>query len=310
MNKLNEITLIDFYNPEIYNILMTNRLTILFAVMLLSISIYAEPLRIGIASIISPEESLALYHDFNKYIEKKLKKNVSTIIKRDYNAMNQMIKENKVDIASICTGAMAYLEDHEVKIVAVPVVNNKHSYRSYIITNRRFQIKSISDLRNRVFAFTDRLSNSGTIYPTFLIINYFKKQPENVLKKIYYTKSHDKSIYLVNKGVVEAAAVDSLIFDFIKRNKPEDVANIDIIFKSPEIISPPIVASSSLDNNLFNKIKTILLEMDKDSEGIKILKYLNIDRFVEADISDFSTIKEMKETIEKFNSKNNSQKLQ
>lgn len=272
--------------------------------------LYAEPLRFGIASIISPEESLALYHDFNNYIGKKLGREVETIIKRDYDVMNEMIKTNQVDIASICTGAMAYLQEQETRVLAVPEIDGKHSYRSYIITNKSFDINSISDLEGKVFAFTDRLSNSGTIYPSYLIINHFKRSPLDVLRKIYYTKSHDKSIYLVNIGVVEVAAVDSLIFDFIKRQKPQDVANIRIIYKSPEIISPPIVATASINEKLFDKVKSILLNMDKDPEGAKILKYLNIDRYVKAEMKDFEIIRDIKDSIEKFNSQNNTQKLQ
>lgn len=270
---------------------------------------FGEPLRFGIASIISPEESLALYHDFNNYISRKLGIRVDTVIKRDYDVMNQLLKNNRVDIASICTGAMAYLDEKDVRVLAVPEVNGKHSYRSYIITNKSFHIEDISDLEGREFAFTDRLSNSGTIYPSFLIINHFKSPPEDVLRKVYYTKSHDKSIFLVNKGVVEAAAVDSLIFEYIKRNRPEDVSNIRIIYKSPEIISPPIVASASMEDGLFHRIQAILLNMDKDPEGAKILKFLNIDRFVKAGMKDFLVIKEINATVEKFNSKNNPKKL-
>jgi len=284
---------------------MRNIKFIFIILMFLASIVNAETLRFGIASIISPEESLALYHDFNTYIENKLGRKVDMIIKRDYDVMNQMIKSNRVDIASICTGAMAYLDEKEVKVLAVPEVDGKHSYRSYIITNNSFDINSISDIEGRAMAFTDRLSNSGTIYPSFLIINHFGKHPEDVLSKIYYTKSHDKSIYLVNKGVVEVAAVDSLIFDFMKRERPEEVANIKIIMKSPEIISPPIVASASIDKDLFDKIQNILLNMDHDKEGLKILKFLNVDRYVKADIADFKIIKEINESVEKFNPKNN-----
>lgn len=289
---------------------MLKKIYIIIFIILIPLISLAEPLRFGIASIISPEESLALYHDFNVYIGHKLGMKVDTIIKRDYDVMNQMLKNNRVDIASICTGAMAHLNDKDVRVVAVPEVDGKHSYRSYIITNKSFHINDISDLKGREFAFTDRLSNSGTIYPSFLIINHFGSPPEDVFRKIYYTKSHDKSIFLVNKGVVEAAAVDSLIFEFIKRDRPQDVSNISIIYKSPEIISPPIVASASMSDELFHKVQAILLNMDRDPDGMKILKYLNIDRYVEAGMEDFRVIKEINETVEKFNSKNNPQKLQ
>jgi phosphonate transport system substrate-binding protein len=282
---------------------MKNILTILF--ILLSLNLYADPLRFGIASIISPEESLALYHDFNDYIGDKLGRDVETVIKRDYDVMNQMLKSSSVDIASICTGAVAYLDDSDIRIIAVPEVQGKHSYQSYIITNTESGIKDVNGLKGSTFAFTDRLSNSGTIYPTFLIIKIFSKTPEEIFKNVYYTKSHDKSIYLVNKGVVDAAAVDSLIYDYIKKTRPAEVSNTEIIHKSPEIIAPPIVASGTLDETIFVKIQDILLNMHKTNEGSEILKHLNIDKFVKADMADFKTIREIRQAVETFNSESN-----
>jgi len=279
----------------------------IFFLLIFTVYVDAAPLRFGIASIISPEESLALYHDFNEYIGKKLNTDVETIIKRDYDVMNQMIRSSNVDFASICTGAVAYLDDSDLRIIAVPEVNGKHSYQSYIITNKNLHIRSVTDLKGVRFAFTDRLSNSGTIYPSFLIIKHFKKAPEDIFQKIYYTKSHDKSIYLVNKSVVEAAAVDSLIFEYLKRERPAEVDNIVVIHKSPEIISPPIVASKSVSDKLFHKIQNILLNMHKDEVGSKILRDLHIDKFVNASLSDFETIREIKKSVETFNINNNSQ---
>ncbi len=265
----------------------------------------AEPLKFGIASIVSPEASLNLYTDMNNYLADKLGEEITPIIKRDYDEMNRMIQENDVDFASVCTGAIPYLNKDKVRVLAVPEINGKHSYKSLIITNKKYGIKTIKDLKGRTFAFTDRLSNSGTLYPTYMIITDFGTAPDRVFKKIFYTKSHDKSIYLVNKGVIQAAAVDSLIFEIIKKEHPEEVENITVIHSSPEIISPPFVASSSLSREKFDVLKNALLNMDKNEKGRRILKGLNIDRFVPADISDFDSIIKMKALVEKYNSENN-----
>lgn len=270
----------------------------------LSISSYSATLKFGIASIVSPEESFNLYTDLNNYIAKRMGVRIQPVIKRDYDEMNRMILSREVDFASVCTGAIPYLNNGSVRVLAVPEINGKHSYKSLIITNKKYNIRTINDLRGKLFAFTDRLSNSGTLYPTYMIIQYFHKKPEDVLKKIFYTKSHDKSIFLVEQGVVQAAAVDSLIFNTIKAKHPDSVKNIKLLVASPDIISPPIVASSSLGNDKFIKLQKILLGMNSNADGRKILKNLNIDRFVKADMKDFYSVIEMKATVEKFNLKN------
>lgn len=281
------------------------RYIILLLTILLNCSaVNAESLKFGIASIVSPGESFSLYTDLNNYIAKRLGTKVEPVIKRDYDEMNRMILNSEVDFASVCTGAMPYISSSGIKVIAVPEVNGKHTYKSLIITNKKYGIKTVDDLKGKLFAFTDRLSNTGTLYPTYMIINRFQQPPEKIFKKVFYTKSHDKSIYLVNKGVVQAAAVDSIIYNNIKGRHKEEVKNISILLSSPDMIAPPFVASSNLSNENFIKIRNILLNMDKDKDGKVILKNLGIDRFIKADLSDFESVLRMKETVDKFTSEN------
>lgn len=283
--------------------------SIIFTIIFLVVSaVYAEPLKFGIASIVSPEESLNLYSELNDYLAEKMGTQISPVIKRDYDEMNRMITENEVDFASVCTGALTYLDKKKIKVLAVPEINGKHSYRSFIITNKKYGINSLDDLNGKIFAFTDRLSNSGTLYPTFMVIKHFNRSPEKVFRKIFYTKSHDKSIYLVNKGVVQAAAVDNLIYKFIQENKPDAVSEIKIIHQSPDIISPPIIASPKMSQENYDKIKNILLGMDRDKKGKAILAKLKIDRFVSASVEDYEIITKMKAEVDKFYSETHSEK--
>ena len=267
---------------------------------LISITVNAEQLKFGIASIVSPEESLNLYRELNDYLAGKLNKTITPVIKRDYDEMNRMITENEVDFASVCTGALPYLNNSRIRVLAVPEMNGKHSYQSFIIANTAYGINSVKDLKDKTFAFTDRLSNSGTLYPSFLTIRTFNQAPEKVYKKIYYTKSHDKSIYLVNKGVVQAAAVDSLIFEIIRKKAPQAVRNIRIIHRSPEMISPPFVAASGMNSATYDSLKYLMLNMHKDPKGAEILKKLHVDRFVNASLSDYKVISDMKAEIDRF----------
>lgn len=266
----------------------------------ISLTVNAEQLKFGIASIVSPEESLNLYRELNDYLADKLNKTITPVIKRDYDEMNRMITENEVDFASVCTGALPYLNNAKIRVLAVPEMNGKHSYQSFIIANKAYGINTVKDLQGKTFAFTDRLSNSGTLYPSFLTIRTFKQAPEKVFKKVYYTKSHDKSIYLVNKGVVQAAAVDSLIFEIIKKKNPQAVKNIQIIHESPEMISPPFIAASGMNTVTYDNLKNLMLNMHKDPKGAEILKKLHVDRFVDVKVSNYKVISDMKAEIDRF----------
>lgn len=257
-------------------------------------------LKFGIASMISPEETFILYKDLNDYIAEKLDMRIETVLKKDYSDMNKLIVDNKVDFALVCTGSFFSLQDNEYKLMVTPVIDGKSTYRSYIIVNGTSGIEELSDLRGKTFAFADQLSNSGSIYPKYIIIKKFGISHENFFQKTFYTHSHDKSIYLVNKGVIDGAAVDSLVYDYLAETKPDEVKNIRIIHKSPYFPAPSIVASGTIDKKLFDEITRILLKMHKDPKGKKILEDLNIDKFVVTDPKRFEEIKKMQKLVDDF----------
>jgi len=274
-------------------------LFLLIFVFVLSFDSQAQ-LKFGIASMISPEETFILYKDLNDYIAEKLDMRIETVLKEDYSDMNKLIVNNKVDFALVCTGSFFFLKDNEYELMVTPMIDGKSTYRSYIIVNNTTGIDELSDLKGKTFAFADRLSNSGSIYPKDVIIKRFGISHEDFFQKTFYTHSHDKSIYLVNKGVIDGAAVDSLVYDYLAETKPEEVKNIRIIHKSPYFPAPSIVASGAIDKKLFDEITQILLKMYQDPKGKKILEDLNIDKFIVTDPERFEEIRKMQKLVDDF----------
>lgn len=279
---------------------MKKILFVLFIIIFIANNDGYGKLKFGIASMISPEETFILYKDLNDYIAEKLDRDIDTILKKDYSDMNKLIVNNKVDFAFVCTGSFFFLEDNEYKLMVTPVIDGKSTYRSFIIVNKTGNIDNFPDLKDKTFAFADRLSNSGSIYPKYLVIKRFEVSYENFFQKTFYTHSHDKSIYLVNNGVVDGAAVDSLVYDYLAETKPDEVKNIKIIHKSTYFPAPSIVASGAIDDKSFNEITQILLKMHQDSKGKKILKDLNIDKFIVTDSNRFDEIKKMQKIVDDF----------
>lgn len=263
---------------------------IFFVVIIIS-NIHASQsvLRIGISSIVSAETNLKMYNGLADYLKKKLYIQTSVIYKKNYKEMNELILKKEVDLSFICTGAYVSL-DGDFEILAVPQVEGQIYYRSLLIANKNADIKDIKDLKGKIFAFTDPLSNTGYIYPIYLFIKN-NIMDRSFFKKVYYTNSHDKSIFLVNKGILDAAAVDNMIYEYIKKNNPKDVENIRIIHTSQQFPNPPIVINSNIKKD---KIEEVFLNMHLDPGGKKILENLHIDKFVKISKSEYETTRKIK----------------
>jgi phosphonate transport system substrate-binding protein len=258
-----------------------------------------EGLRIAVGGMVTPREGYAYYRQLLDYIGKKMGIHVKFVDREDYAQINTLVKEGRVDVAFVCGGP--YVDGHRefgMKLLVAPQVNGESVYYSYIIVAKESPIKSFEELRGKIFAFTDPLSNTGKLVPTYMLAQ-MNETPETFFKRFFYTKSHDKSIEAVALGVADGAAVDSLIWEYANRNSPKYTSRTRIIKKSPPYGIPPVVVRANLDPKIEKKLRKIFLNMHKDPEGRKILDGMMIDKFVLIDDSAYDSIREMKAWIKR-----------
>jgi len=244
-----------------------------------------QKIYVAISTMISPVETFNLYKDLIDYISFKLGVPIEFKQRKTYAEVNELLNQNKLDFAFICTGA--YLEARNkmpIEILVVPVVEGKPYYQAYVIVNDESNINSIDELQGKSFAFTDPLSNTGYDY----IINILKDRrtnPEKFFSKTIFTYAHDYSIQAVKRKIVDGATVDGLVYEYLKHFQPEKVEGIKIINKSRDFGIPPFVVQKNLDPKLKLELKNIMITMHQDSEGKKLLNKIMIDKFIEADDS-------------------------
>jgi len=256
-----------------------------------------EILRVAIGAMITPEDGFAYYKGVLNYLEDKLDMHVKLIDRKNYSETNDLIKTGNTDIAFICTGAYVAVHDEVgAELLAMPQINGKAVYYSYIIVNKDSNIKNFKELKNRSFAFVDPLSNTGKTYPTYLLTQ-MNETPDTFFSRYIYTHRHDKSIMAVAQGFADGAAVDGPIWDYLDKTNARYTSQTQVILKSPPFASPPVIARKDLSPELKEKISKILIEMHNDEKGREILKGMMIDRFVRGDDADFASARTMIKTI-------------
>jgi phosphate/phosphite/phosphonate ABC transporter binding protein len=248
---------------------------------------------VAISAIISPRESLIYYEDLIAFISKKIESPFKIIQRKTYQEVNEMLRKQQVDMAFVCSGAYVIEKKiSNVEILVVPVSNGKPFYQAYIIANMNSTIEKFEDFKDKTFAFTDPLSNTGKLF-AIKRLNDLHTTPSSFFSKTIYTNAHDISMQLVSKNIIDGATIDGLIYNYIEKFRPERVANLKIIEKSEEFGIPPIVVPKNIDKNLKNKLKSILLNLHKDPQGKKILDKLLIDKFIEGQDANYNSIREM-----------------
>ena len=239
-----------------------------------------EPgLRVAIASMVSPQDTYDLYGELVHYLGEKIGKKPRVIQRTTYRQVNHLLVVGRIDLGFICSGPyLQLLDSDEVNALVMPIMHAKNYYHAYIIVHRNSPYESFGDLRGKVFAFMDRDSLTGFVYPSTLL-----QQMNETTKDFFHatvsTRSHTDSIHAVFYRLADGASVSSAVYDYYQKWRPEKTKECRIIEVSEPMGMPPVVAGRNVSEPLQEKIKQALLQMHEDPYGKEILGRMNIDSF-------------------------------
>jgi len=252
-----------------------------------------NPIKIGVASMITPVDAVRYYQEIIDYIGQEINQPVQMVLRRTYEEMDVLLEKGEVKVAFVCSAP--YVKDHDkfgLDLLAAPSVNGKAEYNSYIIVHKDSQINSFAELKGKVFAFVDPKSNTGKLYPTYLL-KTMNQTPESFFKKFIYSYSHNKSVEFVAKRIVDGAAVESLIYELMLKKDSQYARQTKIIKRSPPFGIPPVVITKDVPPALKKQLRDSFLNMNKTVRGKEILDAMKIDGFVNISDNAYDSIRKM-----------------
>lgn len=241
------------------------------------------PLRIAFASVISPKETRQSYQLFVDYIAEERRQPAILLQRRTYEELNKLMDSGGADIAFFSTGAYAAYEGATpIELLAMAETDGSVFYQTYLIAAADSPITEFSQLRGKVFAFTDPLSYSGRQAVDFYLLDQ-GMTAESFFRSFFYTYNHDKSIWAVANHLADAASIDSQIYDFVRQTNPRLCSSVRIFASLPEAPTGPVVMRSSLPPEEKDDLRRIFYSMDQNEELRAAMKRIVIDRFVAPD---------------------------
>jgi phosphonate transport system substrate-binding protein len=259
---------------------------------------HEKPLTLCVGSMITPQDGYGYYRQLINYLAEKLDLHITALDPGSYEEVNRLLETGRVDVAFICSGP--YVEGHArfgLNLLAAPVVNDEPLYYSNLIVPSGSSARRLADLRGKTFAFADPHSNSGAMVPMSKLAE-MGETPESFFDSFLFTYGHDRSIRAVADGLVDGAAVDSLIWDFLVANTPGLHDKVRVIERFGPFGIPPVVTGKHVDPVMRAALQKILLAMHDDPRGRDILKGMHIERFTQIDDSAYDSVRELQRFIE------------
>lgn len=236
------------------------------------------PVRFGLTSVVV-RENLAFFRAWGDYLRDRLGRPVEFVQRRSYREVMQLLESGEVNFAWIC--GYPFVRAREaglIDLVAVPEFQGAPLYRSYIIVHRDSPHQTLEDLGGAVFAFSDPDSNSGYLVPRERLAT-ITDAPESFFRQTFFTFDHAETIEAVAERVADGGAVDSYVWEHLKRTNPHLTNQTRVIDSSRQFGFPPVVTRRGSDAALTRRMADALYGMEADPDGAALLAALDLDRF-------------------------------
>ncbi|MCX7828379.1 MAG: phosphate/phosphite/phosphonate ABC transporter substrate-binding protein [Thermanaerothrix sp.] len=250
-----------------------------------------DELWVGFTPFTSPEEIRASYGPIVERLAEKLGRRCRVFVSHDYGSLGEGLREGRFDVAWF--SPLAYVvaaEKVPMRVLGIPKVKGRPSYRGLIIARKDLGLRGLSDLKGRRFAFVDASSGSGYLYPRVLMAKS-GLDPKRDLGEVRFLGTHDRVIDAVLSGEVDAGATYTDAWDGAARKK--DLSPLVVLATTDEIPKDAVAVRADLDGSWAKSIADALLSLGPDDPAAgSAMGSLGIDGFVKGDDSMYHVIRE------------------
>ncbi len=225
-----------------------------------------------------------------KYLEKTLGVKVKLQSSSDYAGIITAMQHKHVDIAYF--GPKSYVEaakraGAQAVATEVDAESGLPGYNGMIITKAGSGLKTLEDIKGKLWAFTDSNSTSGTLVPSVM---FAKKgiKPTEYFSKVVYSGGHEASILAVKAGKVDAASTNNLDFNR-GLGKHWNKDDFNVIWTSDIIPGSPMTVREDLPTSFKMAVKGAFLSL-KDKATLDQMK---IAGYVPGDDNFYDPIREL-----------------
>lgn len=246
------------------------------------------PLHIGVTAVILADQSAFLArwsHDLGRHCGRP----VRFVVREEYQPVMDMLLRRELDAAWVC-GFPYVRHAQALQLLAVPVYEGAPQYRSYLIRARGTDaVNGWRDLRGRVLAMSDPLSNSGWLVAQHALREAGVAPGE--LRRGFFAHGHRHVAEAVAVGLADAGAIDGYVWDTMSKLGLAAARDTEVVWRSPPYGFPPLVAPAGPLSSGLRQLCARLLAMQHDDEGRALLEALNLDGFVVADADLYEPIR-------------------
>lgn len=248
---------------------------------------------VGIDQRLGLKEDVELYEPFMKYLSNKTGYDFRVKFSNSYSSTYEKLGKGDVQFALIGgAGFVKAKRQYDIRMLARGInAEGKASYRAIIFARKDSNIKSISDIKGKSFAFGAVESTQGHLIARKMLEDAGIQL--NDLKSHIFTGSHQGVVDAVLSGKADAGAAQDILVERMSKD-----GKVKIIAVSEEFPSSGIAVNKEVDAEIIERVKDAILSFDPAGKHKKIVhpqwnKTEMVRGFIESQYNDYDSIEKL-----------------
>ena len=260
-----------------------------------------ESVKWGLTPYLATETLLENYRPILAYVEARLGVPVELMVGDNYADLERRLVEGEVDAAIISpySYVRAKVEEPGIEVFASQVAQGSVNYGAYIITREGSGIENVKQLKGRSFAYVDRRSTSGWLFPAARMLQEGVHPSEDV--DAHFLGSHTEVFEAVLAGDYDAGATYEGALGEGRAVNPDAAVLLRVIAKAKRIPHEaytvragfPAIGAEAMGQAL-SEISTATVEGRR-----LLLPLMRLNGFMPVDDSHYDVIREVESEVRK-----------
>ncbi|MEI8324404.1 MAG: PhnD/SsuA/transferrin family substrate-binding protein [Betaproteobacteria bacterium] len=254
-----------------------------------------DGLRIGLTPVILADQ-VAFLSRWGNYLTERVGCEVIFMARESYQGSLEMLFAGQIDAAWICGYPYVRFES-ALSLLAVPQYLGSPTYQAYLIRTKTSStlINNWADLRAKVLAYSDPLSNSGWLVAQAQLAKAGLSTRD--LKRSFFAHGHRNVAESVAAGLAQAGSIDGYVWETMQKQGMTAVAQTEVAWKSDPYGFPPLVVKRGNVHPMNAQLRQALLAMTDDATGRDLLRTLNLTGFTEGNAKLYDSIRRQAHSV-------------
>ncbi|WP_415886479.1 phosphate/phosphite/phosphonate ABC transporter substrate-binding protein [Neptuniibacter sp. QD37_6] len=261
-----------------------------------------EHLVIGVFPRRSPADTVKNFTPLAKYLESQLNHPVKLVTSKNYSIFSQSLYRNEFDLVHL--NQYDYIKLNEklgYKVIAQNEEFGHKTIRASLFARKDSDINKLEDLRGKKVGFGgSKQAMISYVIPTLMLHEAGLKRGTDYIEQI--VRNPLNTIFNNYTGIVDASAAGNRVLALPAVKNHIDISKFKVIASSKDYSHLPWAINDNLKPEIKEKVKSILLNLDKSPKGQAVLKSAVLTGLNPASDEDYDSFREVIKKLEMLDS--------